>query len=214
MRAFAVIDGSYVAELDGHERAVIAAVVADVIELLGATRPELGALATRAVDPPGPDPLAQLRIRTQDVEPPADTAVRRLLPDASTQDPDVAAEFRRLTEDDLRTTKVAHLRALWDALVDGVGDGWPDGPLVVAPAAADGLAAALTDVRLVLADRLGLQDDEAAEALVDEVTAGDAAEGDVGEHVQVRRYLGAVFATVGWLQETLMDVLLDDLDRR
>jgi len=30
----------------------------------------------------------------------------------------------------------------------------------------------------------------------------------------VRRYLGAVFATVGWLQETLMDVLLDDLDRR
>ena len=43
------------------------------------------------------------------VDPPADPAVARLLPDASRDDPELARSFRRLTESDLRTRKRAGL---------------------------------------------------------------------------------------------------------
>src|SRR5690606_14073696 len=141
-------DGSgWAAHLAAEERAALADLVDDVAALLDEGRPA-------AEDLPG------LRIGTGPVEPPRDPAVRRLLPDASRADPDVAAEFRRLTEDDLRTTKLDQLGLLRRALT-------AEGPdLVVRAADAPRVAAALTDVRLVVAERLGVRTEEDADAVV------------------------------------------------
>jgi hypothetical protein len=222
MRGFRRVRGFFVAELDAGERAAVAAVVADVAQLLGAGRLEDRAdrdPAGGAGDAPRwatpPESFADLSLRTDDIDAPDDDAVHRLLPDASRDDPHVTAEFRRLTEDDLRRVKSTRLIALWDTLSIGVGDGWPVGALVVRPDVAADLAATLTDLRLVLATRLGLDDDESADALYDELkydVVGDALT-DTGRNAQIRRHLGAIYAALSWLQESLLDLLLDDLDR-
>ncbi len=210
MRAFRRERGALVAELDATERGVFAAVVADVADLLGA-----GRLEERAPDEPGAADTAGMigmSLRTQEIEPPEDDAVRRLLPDASVDDEEVAAEFRRLTEDDLRRVKVERLTWFWDALTAGPGSDWPADAVVVPLERGGSVAATLTDLRLVLADRLGLHEDEDAESLYVELD-GEPSEDEDDPQADVRRYLGAVYVSLSWLQETLMSALLDDLGR-
>jgi Domain of unknown function (DUF2017) len=221
MRGFRTVGRHYVAGLGPTEREVFATVVADVAELLG---------APRFADDDAPDGLPVERPWTDAAVPaPEDPAVRRLLPDASRDDDAVAAEFRRLTEADLRATKVARLRALWLALrgegdvVTGTGID-DDLDVVVRREDADGFAAALTDVRLVLAERLGLKTEEDADRLYESLEAQAAAEEDgrrsdddrPAREVladEIRAYLGSVYAALTWLQESLMSVLLADLGR-
>lgn len=210
MRAFRRQKGRYVARMDAGERAVVASVVADVAELLGAGRFEDGAAPAgqgphRVDGPVAGAPAGPWTVRTAPLPPPDDPAVRRLLPDASRDDPEVAAEFRRLTEDDLRARKVARLRSLWTALVHGE-PGWPDDAFVVAPASADDVAATLTDLRLVLADRLEIRTDADSDALYDGLAT--AAEDDV------RAYLASVYGALSWLQESLLAVMLAAHDER
>lgn len=201
MRAFRREGGDVVAEVDPGEREVLATVVADVAELLGAGRLED---PRRRPDPPAADgdAPAGVRLRLEPLPVPDDPAVLRLLPDASRDDPEVAAEFRRLTEDDLRQQKIARLAWLHDALA---------GASVRVPLAdAHRLAATLTDVRLVLGERLGLTDEGAGDRLEDEVVHGEPSPDD--RAAQVRHYLGSVYLALGWWQETLMACLLADLD--
>ncbi|MFC8190935.1 DUF2017 family protein [Cellulomonas sp. NPDC057328] len=210
MRAFRRQKGRYVARMDAGERAVVASVVADVAELLGAGRFEDGVPAAgpgphAAAGPAHGAPAGPWTVRTAPLPPPDDPAVRRLLPDASRDDAEVAQEFRRLTEDDLRARKVARLRSLWTALVHGE-PGWPDDAFVVAPASADDVAATLTDLRLVLADRLEIRTDADSEALYDGLAG--AAEDDV------RAYLASVYGALSWLQESLLAVMLAAPDER
>lgn len=195
MRAFRRQRGRFVAGLDAGERAVVASVVADVAELLGAGRFE----DRRGDDASAPAGPGGWTLRTAPVPPPQDPAVRRLLPDASRDDPEVAGEFRRLTEDDLRARKIARLRDLWTSLVDGE-PGWPEHALVVAPQDADDVAAALTDLRLVLGERLELRTDADSEALYDAPVSEP--EDDV------RAYLASVYGALSWLQESLLAVML------
>lgn len=222
MRGFHTVGRHYVAGMGPTEREVFATVVADVAELLGAPR--------FADDDAPADGAPVARPWTSAAVPaPEDPAVRRLLPDASRDDDAVTAEFRRLTEADLRASKVERLRALWLAL-RGEGDVVPstgiddDLDLVVRREDADGFAAALTDVRLVLAERLGLQSEEDADRLYESLEAQAAAEeaGWVPDDDrparqvladEVRAYLGSVYAALTWLQESLMSVLLADLGR-
>lgn len=242
MRGFRAVGRWYVAGLGPTERGVFATVVADVAELLGAERfgaeGEESQAAGAPGGAPGPDasgPLGGLRMSAGDVDVPQDPAVRRLLPDASRDDDAVAAEFRRLTEADLRAGKIARLRDLWWALLhtagrttDPQGALDDDDDLVLERADAQAFAAALTDVRLVLAERLGLRTEEDADrlyaALEEQAAAEEEAAGlgpapdddrparEVLER-EARAYLGSVYAALSWLQETLMAVLLDDLDR-
>ncbi len=210
MRGFSRRRGMYVARLDEDERQVVAALVADVAELLGAGRLEAGDA------PPPPAADGSPRMRSEPLPPPEDPAVRRLLPDASRDDAEVAQEFRRLTEDDLRATKVERLRVLWHALTVPA-EGWRADSLVIAPADAQGVAATLTDLRLVLAERLDIRTDEQAEQLYDALQAaprddGEAdAEGPDDPGPAARRYLTAVYGALSWLQESLVEVLLHDL---
>ncbi|MDQ0374124.1 DUF2017 domain-containing protein [Cellulomonas humilata] len=207
MRAFKRRRGMYAARLDTDERDVIAALVADVAELLGAGRLESRDSEAVVVGDGNP------RMRIEPLPPPSDPAVRRLLPDASRDDPQVAEEFRRLTEDDLRAGKIARLTSLWDALTTPT-EGWRADAFVVAPQDAKDVAAAITDLRLVLAERLGIRTDEQAERLYDALVDSPQAELEGVDEVldpAARRYLVAVYGALSWLQESLVDLLLHDL---
>jgi len=225
MRGFRRRRGMYVARLDDDERGVIAALVADVAELLGAGRLEARDPVTAPAD--AGDGLP--RVRLEPVAPPTDPAVRRLLPDASRDDPEVAAEFRRLTEDDLRAGKIARLTRLWSAVSTPV-DGWRVDAFVLSPDDAQDVAAALTDLRLVLAERLDIRTDSQAERLYDQLLTSpttDVSSDDPFPSAEpasdeetvdadaldpaTRRYLVAVYGALSWLQESLVEVLLKDL---
>lgn len=87
--------------------------------------------------------------------PEADPVMSRLLPHAYPDDPAAQEEFRRLTGEDLTARKSANARVVADAL--GAGH-WPR-EVVLEPAEAVRWLRALTDIRLVLADRLDVDDD-------------------------------------------------------
>lgn len=203
MRAFRRDGDALVAEVDAGEREVLATVVADVAELLGG-----GRLEDRAGREPDDDQGPALRLRLEALPTPDDPAVHRLLPDASRDEPEVAAEFRRLTEDDLRQQKIDRLADLFAMLTHG-DDPHAPAAVRVPLARAEALAATLTDVRLVLGERLGVTDEEASEQLEHEVAYADPAADDHAG--QARQYLGSVFLALGWWQETLMACLLADL---
>ena len=189
MHGFERTSAGYVARLDPFERDVLVQVVADVAELLGdrpLARPagsRYGPSARGEDDlqtspgdgprPDGADAWTSLDPHRDALEPPDDTGVRRLFPDAS-KDPSIAAEFRRLTEDELRRTKRDRLQSLWESLIRLPFD--PDAAeleFVVGPEQASDLAATLTDIRLILADRLGLETDEDVNLLYDELADAD-----------------------------------------
>lgn len=195
MRAFKERRGAFVARVGRDEREVLASLVADVVELLGGVR--LEDLDRADVDALVAGGDGAPRLRTSPVPAPDDPAVRRLLPDASREDPQVAAEFRRLTEDDLRARKLARLARLWSDLSDPAADDALRVPLDRAPE----VAATLTDVRLVVAERLGVTTDDDAERLYEEATRPGA---DAARH-----YLVSVYAALTWLQESLVTLMLE-----
>lgn len=190
-----------IAELDAEERAVVARVVADVGLLLG------GESFGMDLDPPeiDEDPLFRhLRGLEHSLSDPDDPAVLRVLPNAAPDDREVADEFRRFTEPDLRALKVDRLRTMWRALSE-------DGPdWVVADADAMDTAAALTDIRLVLASRLGMQTDEDATALHEEIERAHSGDGaEVAENPE-KLWLGMLYQALTWLQESLMNYVMRD----
>ena len=97
--------------LEPEERMVLGGFAREVSELLG------GVVAA------DPDPLAAMVGMGSETSsaPPEDPALRRLLPDAY-DDPAGAAEFRRLTDDELRRGKASSLTRLADD-VAGAADG-------------------------------------------------------------------------------------------
>ena len=186
---FSAADGGYLAHLGEVERAVLAEVADQVIELLGGVIPG-GEL----------HPLQTMRLEVGPVSPPPDAALHRLLPDGSRGDPELAAEFRRLTEGDLRATKTANLSLLRSLLAE---------PEAVLPSTdAPRVAAAMTDLRLVIAERLGVQTEADAEELYQlTLSGGDAADPDDG----MRLMLATVSTILGILLESLIELMTDEL---
>ncbi len=187
----------YVAQLDPLERATVAGLMDQVHDLL---------------DPPAPAPegddfasiVAGLGMGVTvaaedqaDLDPDEarrDPALDRLLPTANRQDDEVAAEFRRLTETGLRQRKAAALETA-AGLLRG------DDKLRLDAGQARAVLTALTDVRLVLGERMGLRTDDDVEVL--EAAAQDLDPDDpLG-------YALAVYDFLTWLQETLASAMLD-----
>lgn len=195
MKGFVRRRAGYVAHLDATERSILARVVADTAALLGQRLDE--------DDPDDGDPLARLAWSESGIEEPDDPAVARLLPSASRDDDELSAEFRRLTEADLRAGKVDRLRAVWAGLRV------PGEKLVVVPERAMDWAAALTDVRLVIAERLGVSTDEDAQAVYAAAGLGGGGQ-DSGED-EVRAALASLYAALTWLQESLLSVMTRDI---
>ena len=114
-----------------------------------------------------PDPLFAQVGMTGPLMPPEDPVLRRLLPDAYRDDPDDAAEFRRYTEQSLSAAKVSNAELMIGSLVDG-GLSFDESELestkqIEVELDADTVQAwlrSLTDIRLSLAVRLGIETDE------------------------------------------------------
>ena len=124
-----------------------------------------------------------------------DPALERLLPTAHRGDEKVAAEFRRLTEHDLRERKAATLTTAIEALKGAHGD-----QLELSREQAQAVLVALTDTRLVLGERLGLKTDEDALAL-DDLVAGLDPEDPVV-------YAASFYDFLTWMQESLATAML------
>jgi Domain of unknown function (DUF2017) len=196
-RGFRRVRGEMRVRLGDGERRVLHDVFTEVHDLLR--------------DPsPGPaedDPLAALVGIGQATKPPDDPALARLLPDAHKDDPVASAEFRRYTENELRSRKRNGLRLAMDTLDRG-----PTLHLHEAEAAA--WVVALTDVRLVLAERIGLRtDDDHAllERVVADLADDDAdASGEPGPAERLAVTL-SLYDFLAWLQETLVVAMAETL---
>lgn len=201
-------DGTLACRLDGEEKAIIAQVAQETADLI---RADLGIDADgdalrRAAQ--SEDPLRRLEAEFagRDARPPADSAVRRLFPTAS-QDPDLAVEYRRLAQQDLADGKLADLRRVM-TILDRTGGG--HGEVVIDDAESMAMLRALNDVRIVLADRLGLERDgdfdtvrmlqQIGERVEETTPAGD--DEHVGSDIVI-----AVYELLSWLQESLLRAL-------
>lgn len=197
-RAFRRKGARFVARLDADEREV-------VVGLLEQTHRFLAPEPHEPTGDPFDDLVARLGLpwlkdpsdSADDApEEPRDPALDRLLPSAHRDDPGLAAEFRRLTEHGLREGKAANLAIAISALLGADGD-----KVRLDQDQAQAMVIALTDVRLLLGERLGLRSDEDADALQDRLEA--ASEDDP------QLYLAASYDFLTWLQESLIQALMD-----
>ncbi len=140
------------------------------------------------------DPLEELVVMDSPREPPTDPALLRLLPDAYIDDSEVAAEFRRFTEQGLRRSKVdaAHV------VVRSIGEVDPDDEEAVidfelGPDEVRSWLRCLTDLRLTLAARLEVTADD------DELAWLSLPEDDPASS------LYRIYGWLGYQLETLLD---------
>jgi hypothetical protein len=103
--------------------------------------------------PVGPDDLAEMIGLTDNAKLPDDPVLARLLPDAYRDDPDASGEFRRYTEQGLRSGKTAAARTVLATLPPG------GGRIRLSEPEAQAWLRALNDVRLALGVHLEVTDD-------------------------------------------------------
>lgn len=178
--------GRITATFAGHEAAILANLVAQVVELIRDGAPE-------PASEPSEDSLAALigSIESSS-EPPEDPILARLFPDAYADDRESAGEFRRYTERGLRDAKVANARVVLESLGD---PSYADRVTVdLGPEESQAWLRALTDVRLALGVRLEVEEDDEArwEALPDS---------------DPRRAMHDVYLWLGFVQESLVHAL-------
>ena len=173
-------DNAYLANFTEAEREVLVNLTEQIIELLA-----------ERVDHHNDDPLAAMVGITAHDTPPDDEVLLRLLPNAYADQVD-ASEFRRYTESTLRQKKQAHAMAMrmhLKAAVDGVVELDHD--------SANAWLGAMNDVRLALGVRLKVEENTHQDL---ELLAPD----------DPMRGVYAVYSWLGWLQESLIDALMDE----
>ena len=188
----------FVARLDEMERDVVVGLLEQTYEFLA---PE----PREPTSDPFDDLVSRLGMpRLKDAEAAAgddgagalrDPAMDRILPSAHRDDPALSAEFRRLTEHGIREGKAANLASAITALLSADGD-----KVRLDQEQAQAMVVALTDVRLLLGERLGLRTDEDAEALQDRLERASQDDPDL--------HLAAAYDFLTWLQETLIQALM------
>ena len=213
-RGFKRSHGQYVAKLDAVERGLVVGLMEQVLELVE-PEPEADPAAglDAGLDAGGGDEFDrivaglggigmgvslsasdQVAELSGSVPQPRDPALERIFPTANRQDDQVAAEFRRLTEDGLRARKATNLTTAITAL-----SAIEDQKISLDQPQALALLIALTDVRLVLGERLGLKQDDDFDRLEEQVSGLEDDDPAV--------YALAVYDFLTWLQETLAHAL-------
>ena len=182
--------GGAVATFSGFEADLLRSLASQLIELL---RNE-AAVPSTAVDP-----FEAMLDFTGPTTAPDDPVLARLFPAAYREDDEAAGEFRRYTETDLRSGKAANAGLLIDALEEAGLPGEVDEAglfidVELSPVDAMAWLKSFTDMRLALATRLGIQDDDEEfwESLPDD---------DPRSHVH------DIYDWLGFLQETLVRAL-------
>jgi Domain of unknown function (DUF2017). len=199
-RAFLPEDGRYVALLDDTERFMIHGLMQQTRIVLSPEVEPTGdafadVVASMGVSVASED-RAEDRAEHQGEE--RDPALDRLLPDAHRGDDAVAAEFRRLTEEGLRQRKSANLDVAMERLAAAAND-----EVALDESQAPAFLMALTDVRLLLGERMGMRTEEDAERL--------HAAMEVIDDDDPLGYAMAWYDFLTWLQETLTQALMDDV---
>jgi hypothetical protein len=181
------------------QAAIIRDLVGQVVELIGADAEDDSAIGLddRAPGEPGQrgggrpvdaDDLEAMVGFAENAELPDDPVLARLLPDAYRDDREASEEFRRYTEQGLRSGKVAAARTVLATLPPG------GGRIRLSEPEAQAWLRALNDVRLALGVRLSVTDD------FDEQVA------DMGPEDPRSPYVG-VYQWLAFLQETLVQAL-------
>jgi Domain of unknown function (DUF2017) len=131
------------ASLDGQEVALLRNLIAEVRQMLDG----------RSDDTPADELSVLTGIRTGPTSRPDDRVLARLLPDFTTEDPELAAGLRSLHEPALIEAKNAAAATVLETLpADG-------GKVELTPEQADAWLAALNDVRLALGTALDVSED-------------------------------------------------------
>ncbi|WP_167148354.1 DUF2017 family protein [Actinomyces sp. ZJ308] len=221
MRAFRRVSEGLACGLDDWERELLARLALEVRALLQADDPADEDADESPVPPSSPtDPgrpgeserdrevLAALDF---DLDPPGnhvhagrsttDPVVGVLLPQAS-EDPVTAMEVSSLTRARLRDGKVDRLARLVAELSAPSG---PEGTILVALGQESDWLGAINDIRLVLAQRLGIESAQDA-GRVRDVAFREAPESET-PHEQWYRGTALVYDMVTWWQESLVSAL-------
>ncbi|MET7860021.1 DUF2017 domain-containing protein [Streptomyces sp. NPDC005318] len=182
--------GGAAVALDEVEIAILRSLAVQLLELIGPG------------DEPaeGEDPLAALFAEGPS-EPPADPALARLFPEAYGDDDSelraASAEFRRYTENDLRTRKRDDALAVVRTL-DAVPAGEDGGTLTLTADECRNWLGALNDLRLTIGTRLEVSDeDEGGEGSLYRLPDSDP-----------RKPMVMAYLWLGALQETLVETLM------
>jgi Domain of unknown function (DUF2017) len=181
------------ARFAASQAAIVRSLVSQVAELVGG-EPPAGGDGPAAGGPlaggpaAGTDPLEAELGLSDNSEVSADPILARLLPDAYADDPAAAGEFRRYTEVNLRSGKVAAAQTVLDTLPER------GGRISLSADDAQAWLRALNDVRLSLGVVLGVTDD------FDDEVAGLAADDPRAAYIGVYQWLA-------FLQESLIEAL-------
>lgn len=171
-----------IVEVEPVERRLLAGLFSDAAELLGGDDAETEA-----------DELAKL-VGMSSGERPTDPAVLRLLPDVDAEDSERATEFRRLTERDIRESKLANFRTALFTLDRS-------GRAELTDEQARAWATALGDVRLILATRLGIATESDLENLLE----------TLDEQPESTVMTVNVYELLTWAQDRITTILLEAL---
>lgn len=177
----------------GHSLATFSVVEADLLRSLASQLIEL--LRNESAEPETLDPLEELFNFDGPTLPPEDPVLQRLFPTAYTEDAEAAADFRRFTENDLRSKKAAGAACIIDTLEDAGLPAQPEDGVFIDVELDQETAMTwmrcFTDMRLAIAVRLGIEegDEERWYSLSD-----DDPESQVHD----------IYEWVGFLQETLV----------
>jgi hypothetical protein len=125
-----------------------------------------------------------------------DPVVGRLFPDIYPDRPRDAAEFRQYTEGDLKTAKIDQAGAILATLPDGSG-----GEVRLDGETAEAWLRALNDARLAMGVRLGITGETDLGEELDDAVLRDP--------TSSRVFQLSVYAYLGYLQESLLNALID-----
>jgi hypothetical protein len=188
---FRPVDDGAVCYFDPSQARMIRSLVSQVAELIGGTadsEPHGGRAAPGGGTEAEADELEQLLGLSGSSELPDDPVLARLLPDAYSDDPDAAAEFRRYTEESLRAGKIETAQIVLATLPPAGGE------VQLNQAECQSWLRALNDVRLALGVRLGITDEEQ-----------DLAE-DLRDDDPRAAYI-MLYQWLAYLQDSLLDAL-------
>ncbi len=179
--------GGAVATLTGFEAELLRSLASQLVELL---RDEARVPTTEV------DPFEALLDFSGPSSVPEDPVLARLLPSAYREDEEAAAEFRRFTEVELRTSKAGSAATVVAVLEDAglPTEGDATGLVIdveLGPPEVLAFLKALTDMRLAVATRLDLQegDDDFWDSLPED---------------DPRSHMHDIYEWLGYLQETLV----------
>jgi len=179
--AFRPVPGGAAAFFEEAQAGVVRSLVSQIAELVSAD-------SNAAESGPGSSDMeAQLGL-SKHVELPDDPVLARLLPDGYSDDAQAAAEFRRYTEETLRSGKVASAQAVLSSLPPSGGE------VRLSEPECQQWLRALNDVRLALSVRLGITDEN--EDLSQRLLPGDPRSAYVW-----------VYQWLAYLQDSLIEAL-------